>query len=581
MRPMRICGVLIAVLLLGTAAFWLMRRAIAEDRRFVADQEAKSPFLSDPKETSGSPSDSRSNDQPAQPGQPAVIVRPESQVVEVERRDESKTEAQRAVVKVVLVFFQDISRRAIDGIMFDTGSETWIVTASTATLVPPGTTKAIDRVIVEHTPGSAVDADFVSSDVPGLFFCRVPGRIGSYRLTDRDTVPSLAVGDSLLGLNVNVVARRLFREPTEVKVAALNRIAEYKLEDGSPKEFSNLIQFSGSLSEGTPLFKNGELAGITVLGKRFLGENTEVGFALPIERIHEACRRAVAMDEAERRLAQGPTVSDTVAARRVPKADPTTTAKDDAETPKPLSAPATTTQQSPFTDDFWPKLKMGRQIFSITWLEAEDAAKTLRSLYLDEANGQGIVRIAANTSSNTIIVSAPADTLKGIEETLKLLEEKAQHKAAWKTLVPGRGDGQPNPLTAKRLSPLPIDEKDTKFERDVQQLAAQVRAAQGPNRGKLRADLEQITDQHFEYRQQHRKQEIDDLAKRVDQMRASHARRNEQKAEIIKRRIADLLNEDSSLWDETRAVLSKSTGPQPIAIDVELPLTKSEPEPKQ
>lgn len=250
-------------------------------------------------------------------------------------------------------------------------------------------------------------------------------------------------------------------------------------------------------------------------------------------------------DAAAKRMAQAEVPAPGAVAEKV--GTPTNlppTAKDEVAVPKPTSVPETTAPESDFTKEMWAKLKITRQIFSVTWLEAEDAAKTLRSLYLDEANGQGVVRIASNTSSNTIIVNAPADSLKEIEATLKLLEEKAEQKA--------------KSLNAQRLTLHPIDKQDAKFESDARLLAAQVRAAQGADRDKLRRELEVITEKHLEHRQQHRKQEIDALAKRVDQMRESHTRRSEQKAEIIKRRIAELLNEDQGHWDETRAALSKS-----------------------
>src|SRR5262249_48919646 len=46
------------------------------------------------------------------------------------------------------------------------------------------------------------------------------------------------------------------------------------------------------------------------------------------------------------------------------------------------------------------------------------------------------------------------------------------------------------------------DDQDTAMDREAKQLAARVRAAKEPEKSKLRAELELLTDKHFELRQQ-------------------------------------------------------------------------------
>lgn len=97
------------------------------------------------------------------------------------------------------------------------------------------------------------------------------------------------------------------------------------------------------------------------------------------------------------------------------------------------------------------------------------------------------------------------------------------------------------------------DEQDIALDRESKLLANRVRAATGVEREKLKQELERLAERHFLHRQKRRKQEIDDLANRVDQMRVLHHRRQENQAEILKRRVKELLDEDRDLkWDDAK-----------------------------
>ena len=103
------------------------------------------------------------------------------------------------------------------------------------------------------------------------------------------------------------------------------------------------------------------------------------------------------------------------------------------------------------------------------------------------------------------------------------------------------------------------NEFDAAMDRDTKQLALRVRAAQEPEKSKLRSQLEKLTEQHFEHRQSRRDAEIAELADRVDKLRVAQHRRQENKADIIKRRVAELVDPDKKLeWDEANA---QSTAP--------------------
>jgi hypothetical protein len=107
----------------------------------------------------------------------------------------------------------------------------------------------------------------------------------------------------------------------------------------------------------------------------------------------------------------------------------------------------------------------------------------------------------------------------------------------------------------------PFDSQDAALDREAKQLASRVRAAKEPEKSKLRAELEVLTEKHFELRQQRRRQEIDELSDRVDKLRVAQHRRQEKKPDILKRRIADLLGEND--WNEETA--SNTLSRRPLA----------------
>ncbi len=52
-----------------------------------------------------------------------------------------------------------------------------------------------------------------------------------------------------------------------------------------------------ALPEGTPLFKEGKLAGLVLLGNRFLGETGNKSYVVPVDRIAALCTRLEAGKE--------------------------------------------------------------------------------------------------------------------------------------------------------------------------------------------------------------------------------------------------------------------------------------------
>jgi serine/threonine protein kinase len=199
------------------------------------------------------------------------------------------TEAEKAIARLVLVFYQDRSRRAVPVVLVDAGSQTFAVMAGPADIVPDGTPLAVDRNLLE-IPGCAPLRINPSenSSTHELFIFRAPGGLTTYRPTDG---VELAVGDRLAAI-VADNSDRFHVSNDAAKVVALGRSIQWKVPANSiDHQFENLIQINQSFPEGTPVFKDGKLAGLTLLGTRFVGEQSSTSYVLPVSRIAEFCAK--------------------------------------------------------------------------------------------------------------------------------------------------------------------------------------------------------------------------------------------------------------------------------------------------
>ncbi len=204
--------------------------------------------------------------------------------------------------------------------------------------------------------------------------------------------------------------------------------------------------------------------------------------------------------------------------------------------------------------------------FGLLNADASEVLRLIQPLLPVEA------KASVNQQTNSLIVSANADRLVIITALLIALDEAPGTK---RLPLPGEPDPKsryipPNSSTSNRPAAAVFfqDDQDAAMDREAKQLAARVRAAKEPEKSKLRAELELLTDKHFELRQQRRAAEIAELADRVDKLRVAHHRRQENKPDILKRRLADLLDEENELkWDEAR-------------LKTASPITPSKPEPR-
>lgn len=81
-------------------------------------------------------------------------------------------------------------------------------------------------------------------------------------------------------------------QPSVVWLTAVEQSTTWELPSHNvTREFRGLIQIDQRLPEGTPLFKDGELAGITLLGTRFMKDDAPGSYVVPASRIFEVLRQ--------------------------------------------------------------------------------------------------------------------------------------------------------------------------------------------------------------------------------------------------------------------------------------------------
>jgi hypothetical protein len=93
-----------------------------------------------------------------------------------------------------------------------------------------------------------------------------------------------------------------------------------------------------------------------------------------------------------------------------------------------------------------------------------------------------------------------------------------------------------------------LNEQEQKIDQDVQRIVVQYKpAADKETRAKLKKQLEDLTSQQFDVRQQSRELEIKRLETELTRIRESIQKRTENRDQIIKRRVAQLVHEEDDL----------------------------------
>ncbi len=196
--------------------------------------------------------------------------------------------AEKAIARMVLVFFQDQARRAVPALMIDHGSETLVLTTGPATIVPEGVGHAIDRAFLEFPGEADVASEYIDIKTADIRFHRAKPGLTQFQLNEP---VDLAIGDSLSAI-IQSGQPNLRVTPRAARISALDQATSFSLATHKFRhEFSGLVQIDTRLPEGTPLFKNGELAGITLLGTRFMKDDVPGSYVVPASRIVEVLQQ--------------------------------------------------------------------------------------------------------------------------------------------------------------------------------------------------------------------------------------------------------------------------------------------------
>lgn len=175
--------------------------------------------------------------------------------------------------------------------------------------------------------------------------------------------------------------------------------------------------------------------------------------------------------------------------------------------------------------------------------DPQDVAKILTSLFGKKAD------VAIDEGSNTVLITINrAETWAEVQFLLAEIEATANK------LMASRAEGsQAIPLPIGAMTEAAI-ETERVLDQEARQVAQKYRSATPDEQARLRKVLEQITAKHFDLRQTQRKQEIDGLSERIEKLRATQTRRQQNKSDVIQRRIKDLLDANADLgWDQAKA----------------------------
>jgi len=199
-----------------------------------------------------------------------------------------KSDAEKAIGRLVLVFSQDQARRAVPALLIQHGQETIALTAGPATIVPENIAHAIDRTFLEFYDRENVPTTYADFSTPDLVLHVSKEQVTSFRLENPVAVKTGDILSAILmrgqaDFEVTANAARI----TAVEQKATWLLPSHELN----REFTGLIQIDQRFPEGTPLFKDGELAGITLLGTRFMKRGMPGSYVVPASRIVEVLQQ--------------------------------------------------------------------------------------------------------------------------------------------------------------------------------------------------------------------------------------------------------------------------------------------------
>lgn len=206
-------------------------------------------------------------------------------------QDESESIPEKVVQRFEMIFFQDQERRTIPAVTFQLGDNFYAVLSGGATIPSDGVEHAIDRMFLKFDRGIDYNPRYQQKVcTPEFFVYRTRSLLDEIPSLRLEQTTPLAIGDhvSISGIGTG---NSLFSKRNAARVSAVEKEYEIIFHEGKSSHFyQNLTEIDRRFPEGTIVFHDGKLAGIVIVGARFLPRSEQRSLIVPAERIVSAIR---------------------------------------------------------------------------------------------------------------------------------------------------------------------------------------------------------------------------------------------------------------------------------------------------
>lgn len=405
-------------------------------------------------------------------------------------------------------------------------------------------------------PGSPSNAVEIATPVPDVGLMLLKTDLALRPLRFRGDFPQATAGEKL-----TVIARPQAHDsppngltPSSSELTVLNLEETVRIADGQTvPHLLKLTPFHGELGaivcnrQGMPVGQ--------IIWTGDGPDRASFSYALPMDRLFQAVYRLTTPPQGSGAMKEGGEsnpASEPVGSIKRLAPSPDSVAGQDPEFASPLDLQ----QETPIQRSA-PPLPM-TTVFHVRGVPG-DVAKAMRERYSDYAD----LKVIEEKEIHSVIVHGPKQVLKLIQSEINIVDP-----------APATADFDPESMTGMAMGSGVIEEKrkpaemEAGLEQEARRLAARYRSAPPGDKAALKKELEQLTERQFEARQSARKKEMDELGSRLENLRTVLQKRQQNKKEVIKRRVRDLLDPHQDLeWDASAT--GKTQNKPPLAAGAE------------
>ena len=169
------------------------------------------------------------------------------------------------------------------------------------------------------------------------------------------------------------------------------------------------------------------------------------------------------------------------------------------------------------------------------------------------ANGPLALPAAASVAGLTTAVARPISAVRTVRARSRFalaarirLERRDSHRAC--RAAPTRCISSRDPGAMERGDPemFKLFQQEAELDRETRQLAGEFREAPTDKKDEVKKKLQETVAKHFEVRQQRRAMELKRLETELTRLRDSIEKRNQEKQQIIDRRVSELLGQEDN-----------------------------------